>query len=405
MRYQPIAATALALVLVGAGAISASAVDWDGGGGAATGWSTNTNWSTDAAIPANSALNFATGGTTSAFDLGAGFLVGSLTFGAPNPFSITAQTPGVGFALTGDLTTTALGQSYYLDVPVNVTPATSTWNIGGTDQLNVTEPVTINPGSTVDFLVQTNALLSVATGSPVNGGTATKSGGGTLFFLGGGTLGGMTIANGVVFSGSVMSDMDVVGNGGYLSGGALSNTLCNQQQVGGVNLVSGIISPGAGSVYGDDTGYMCLSGSFDGNANSLYEAEVDGTTSDTIASKGTFDANSTILHVITLTAPAVGTVLTIAKATDIGPSLFTDPINNDPIADNSVFVQDGQYYSIDYRTTDIVLTYLGTTPPAPPAGPALAATGTDSGAITALAGFLLLGGIGAIMVATRRRHA
>lgn len=402
MRYQPIAATALSLVLVGAGAVSASAVDWDGGGAGDLDWSNTANWNPDGVPAASSALVFSTGGVESNFDLGNGYLVSGITLNNASGFTVHHQNAGEGIALTGDLNTlTASGAVYFLDVPINVTPATSNWNVGGTDQLNITEPVTLNAGTTANFTTQTNAFLGF--NDALNGGNATKDGGGFLTLLGGGTIGGMTINNGVVHTSSVTPNMNVVNIGGYLTGSSV-NPLCANQLVGSVDLQGGYIGPGDADFFGGGIGRMCLSGGFLGNDNSTYLADVEGATADLIHSTGTFSPNGSYLELTTGTAPAKGTPLTIAESTDILPGFFRDQ-NGDPIADNAVFeTADGQFYRMDYRTTTIVLTYLGDTAPVDPPAPALAATGVDAGTVTLLAGFLVLAGAGAIFVATRRRE-
>lgn len=394
MRLKAPAAVSLAVVIVGATAMSASAAGnpfvWDDGG-ANFNFSTMGNWSTDVVPGTDDNLSFPIGNDAFS-DISIPFVVRNLTFTAPNDFALggNAITLNENIAVdlgAGDFTTT-------ISAPVTLANTNAESSVAGGDTLQFTNQLAIqnNYNITGDGTTRLSGPLAGA-------GTVVKNDSGSLAITGTGNLSGLTINGGFVHSASLVPDADVTLTAGTLSGGTLANGGGLIQRLGGFTATGGIVSPGT-DFPGFDSAYLFFSGTFVGDPALDYYVDVDGTNVDRIISAGVFDASDTILSFFVTGAPVVGTVLTVAEATDIiDNSFFTAP-GYGQLTEGEVFQSGANYYRISYKTTTIEVTFLGDTAPVTPAE--LPATGTDVRLAIALGGFALL--LGAVTVAAVRRR-
>ncbi len=135
-----------------------------------------------------------------------------------------------------------------------------------------------------------------------------------------------------------------------------------------------------------------------------YRFGYNGLDSDHVVTQGVFDADGMELEFDPGTLPPVGTEYTIVDAAG-GPvpgSFFTAPGGTNELADDEVFFADPGYFRIEYRTTDIVLVYLGLTPP--PVPEPLPATGPASSAAIVATGVIVVA-VGGMLLLLRRRFA
>ena len=396
MRYKSPAAIVAALAIVAVVATPAYAADltWSGGADPVDDFSAGANWVGGIAPAGNDNLTFPEGATGTATNTVAGFDVTSMTFDA-ELFAVT----GARIDLFGGLL------------------ANGNATIGAPLGIEATQSLTVYPPSSLslgDVIVAAGANLTFnSEGDTVVNGTlsgttsAHKQGDGVLFLNGSSTIPTVSSGGAAVHSGSVgSSDMLILG--GYLSGGpAAGNDLGLLQNVGDIILDGSLISPGP-SAYGPTVGTF-HGATFTGSVESTYEVDIDGLTSDKIATSGQLNPMSTLLDISVTNPAAVGTVYVIADAVAESQSNFSSTTGT--LDDDEEFVSNGHRFRIDYATTQVRLTYLGAVVAAPepalPAtpGPALPATGSDPGPTIVLGGFLLLMGAGAAVVATRRREA
>ena len=387
MRKMTTAAAILAAVFVTSFATPANAAGvtftWDGGGGDDN-WSTAANWVGDVAPGTDDDLVFALGDVSN--NDFAGYEVGSILV------------DGAGVTITGNAFT--INSGITLDAPSAVfgtditASANQVWSANVFSALTLNGDVTVQPGVELEI---SGLGITLANGALDGSGSILKTGTGSLIVAGGGNLDHIVLQAGELDSDSVSSGTDVIVNGGMLRGGAVAPNL-GVQLIDGITLNAGSVHPGG--PFSVQT--MKSSGSFAGAPGGVLSIQLDGATSDQLAFTGVLDPDGTRLDIVIDTVPAVGTTFAIVTASSESLSLFSDSVGA-PIADGGVFTSNGYRFSLDYATTDVVLTFLGVAP-APGSGGALAATGTDPiGAIIVVSIMMLLGAALLASAARRRR--
>ena len=404
MRYQPIAAAITTVALLGAGIASANAASWDDEG-ANDDVTTVENWVGDVlpSFPPAEDFDFTIAGDSANQNGGDGYAMASITIG--RDFAIRGQR----ILLNGNLTVTgpyAVG----LSVPVDLNSGGSVgWDVFSGATLTMDDVLNIEGNNYL--VINTDGLVQFVPGGAINGDAGSnviQDGEGLVVLAGGGNVTRYDMLGGTLHSASVMPNMGVGLLGGFLSGGSVTNVLGNEQLVASVELDNASrLSPGP-DVLGATLGIFHSSGPVTGNPNATYIVDYDATTSDLVVTQGVFSADGMQLGLVPGATPAVGTEFVIVDAAG-GPepgSFFSN--DGDILTDDEVFFADPGYFRIEYRTTEIVLVYLGetapTSPPAPTPGaaPGLPATGLEqNSALIAVALLALLAG--AVLVARRRR--
>lgn len=388
MRKMTTAAAILAAVFVTSFATPASAAGvtftWDGGGGDDN-WSTAANWVGDVAPGTDDDLVFALGDVSN--NDFAGYEVGSILVDGAG-VTIT----GNPFTINSGITVEAPSAVFGTDITVN---ANQVWTANVFSALTLNGDVLVQPGVALEI---SGLGITFADGALNGAGSILKTGTGGLLVEGGGNLDQIVLQAGELDSDSVSSGTDVIVNGGMLRGGAVAPNL-GVQLIDDITLNAGAVHPGG--PFAVQT--MRSSGSFTGAAAGILGIQLDGATSDQLAVAGVLDPDGTRLDIVIDNAPAVGTTFVIATASSESLSLFSDAVGA-PIADGGVFTSNGFQFSLDYATTDVVLTFLGVAPAAGSGG-ALAATGVDPvGAIIVVAILMLLGAALLAFAAKRRRN-
>lgn len=397
MRYQPFAAAAVALLLAGGGAATAaSAETWDFGGDPDNNMATATNWDTNAVPAQGSPWTFGSAGSSAVQNNGVNYSSSLITFN--RSFGLSGQP-----ILANDITIVGSPITVNLSLPISLNVGTSfSWTIPAGSTMTQDDPTTI--GAAPNYLYFGDAgTMSFLPGGAVNGNQVILDDAGVVNLLGGGDLDKFSLSTGNVHSGSVMSNLDITALSGTVSGGASTNVLGNQQLVQSVTLNNAsIISPGS-SVLGGDLGYFHSSGTVVGNPLATYRFGYNGLDSDHIVTQGVFDANGTRLEFDHGTLPAVGTEYEIVDAAGgpVAGSYFTAPDGVNQLTDDEVFFADPGYFRIEYRTTGIVLVYVGLTPPPAPPLPATGAVATPVIVATGLA----VVAVGGLLLLLRRRVA
>lgn len=393
-RTAAFATTAALALLLASAAQPAAAVDvdftWDDGG-ANDLLTTLQNWNTDVAPGSDDNLFFPTGDSATQ-DLAVP-VIRSLSFTTTDLFTLS----GAEFDLVeGIVAETPLGG-------VTIEPHITFLGVPSTEVSTVDGSGITFGAVTVEGMVYINGQGATNLFGDIDGtGTMTKNDNGSLSVGGDGNVDELIINDGTVHWEGVSASTDVTMNGGTLAGGSPDN-IGAWQMLGGVSMNAGRISGGLTHV-GSDPGSMYLSGTFTGSENAVYQVDLEGTTIDVIDVAGVFDPNDTELELYPGALPPVGTELTIARANgDItANSFFTYP-GAGQLTDGEVFVADGEYFSIDYRTVTIVLTYLGDTDPAEE--PVLPPTGAEvAQPVLGVLTLLVAGGL-LLTIASRRRSA
>ena len=400
MRYQPIAAAITTLALLGAGAVSATAASWDDEG-ANDDVTTVENWVGNVlpSFPPAEAFDFSIAGDSANQNGGDGYAMDGITFG--RDFTIRGQR----ILLNGDVTVTGPYQ-VGISVPVDLNALGAVeWDVflGAT----VTMDDVLNIEGNNYLSINTHGLVHFAPGGAINGDAGSnviQDGDGLVVLAGGGNVTRYDMLDGTLHSASVMPNVAVGLLGGFLSGGSATNVLGNEQLVASVDLDNNSrLTPGP-DVLGATLGIFHSSGPVTGNPNATYIVNYDGTSSDLVVTQGVFSADGMQLGLIPGATPPVGTEFVIVDAAG-GPepgSYFSN--DGETLTDDEVFFADPGYFRIEYRTTDIVLVYLGETAPtqAPSPAPALPATGLEQN--TALIAAALLALLAGAAIVTRRRR-
>lgn len=381
MRYKTLTASALAVVLVGATATAAVAVGntliWDQG--TSTDLQLAANWNPDAAPGVDDNLVFPVG-TTAAVNGQNNYSVRSLDFQAAS-FALSGL-PIIldnGLTATGDAT---IANNLTLSDAQTWTVPSGSLQVTGDVEVAVSD-LTIDNAATVVLDGELNGIVP----------GVLKTGPGALAVRGGGLLIDIEVAGGTLLLRSLTPNLETVITGGTLSGGNPGN-VGNSQALYSATVVTGSVSPGPDVAGNHGLGTLWLDGPFTAAPGTSLVIELDGTDGDVLHSGDNVDLAGTELLVNVAAVPPVGTRFSIVEGNTFSPTFFTFA-GQGTLANNTTFVVEGHQFRIEYLAESVDLVYLGE---------ALPATGLDVTGTVTLTALLLVLGLGATVVAQRRRR-
>ncbi|MBB5632191.1 LPXTG-motif cell wall-anchored protein [Cryobacterium mesophilum] len=393
----PLFCSLVAVSVIGVAAPASAAgttYNWTAGGGGNQETATAANW--DLGVPGSDENLVFGAGTHAHNNLATDLLVRGLSFTASG-FLLDGNRIALG---TGGASAT-VDASTNLDMNLSVdqtwsAAAGATFTHHGT--INVlTGVLTVSGAGTIDFANRIDG----------NGGAGqvVKTGTGTLILSGGGgainTAGagdrGLDVQAGETRVTGMLAGTDFVINGGTLTGGNLSDPLLGV--VRALTLNTGSISPG---VVTGEISTIHTWEPFTANAGGILAFDVDGTTSDRLDVYKDVTLNAPTLHLNVVTAPVVGTVLTLA-ATQIGTVTGTvTSRTGEALTSGSEFIDSGHRWLLSIGQGSMWVEYLGAAPVPP--GPSLAETGVTTGWLLPVGGGILVLGI-ILLILFRKRSA